>query len=76
MIYEIVLTRMLRLRNYTVSQKRPTFTTYYNFYIHGSIATIFGINVAEKVGNQSVLYFLTTPNYTVSQKTSHLYKLL
>jgi len=43
---------------YTVSQKkRPTFTTCYNFYIHSSIATIFGTNVAEKVGNQTVLYF-------------------
>ena len=47
---------------YTVSQKRPTFTTCYNFYIHSSIATIFGTNVAEKVGNQNVLYFPTTPN--------------
>jgi len=45
-----------------VSKKRPTFTTCYNFYIHSSITTIFGINVAEKVGNQSVLYFPTTPN--------------
>jgi len=47
---------------YTVSQKRPTFTTCYNFYIHSSIATIFGINVAEKVGNQNLFYFPTTPN--------------
>ena len=30
------------------------------FYIHSSIATIFGTNVAEKVGNQNVLYFPTT----------------
>jgi len=38
--------------HYTVSQKkRPTFTTCYNFYIHSSTATIFGTNVAEKVGN-------------------------
>jgi len=37
---------------YTVSQKkRPTFTTCYNFYIHSSIATIFGTDVAEKVCN-------------------------
>ena len=47
---------------YTVSQKRPTFTTCYNFYVDSSIATIFGINVAEKVGNQNMLYFSTTPN--------------
>ena len=43
-------------------KKRPTFTTCYNFYIHSSIATIFGTNVSEKVGNQNVLYFPTTPN--------------
>jgi len=41
-------------------KKRPTFTTCYNFYIHSFIATIFGTNVAEKVGNQSLLYFPTT----------------
>jgi len=45
-----------------VSKKRPTFTTCYNFYIHSSIATIFGTNVAQKVGNQNVLYFPTKPN--------------
>jgi len=44
-------------------KKRPTFTTCYNFYIHSSIATIFGTNVAEKVGNQNVLYFPTSPNW-------------
>jgi len=38
-------------------KKRPTFTTCYNFYIHISIVTIFGTNVAEKVSNQNVLYF-------------------
>jgi len=45
-----------------VSKKRPTSTTCYNFYIHSSIATIFGTNVAEKVGNQNVFCFPTTPN--------------
>jgi len=45
-----------------VSKKRPTFTTCCNFYMHSSIATVFGINVAEKAGNQNVLYFPTTPN--------------
>jgi len=49
--------------NYTVSQKSPTFTTCYNFCIHSSIATIFGTNLAEKVGNPNVLYFPTTPNW-------------
>ena len=38
-------------------KKRPTFTTCYNVYIHSSIATTFGTNVAEKVGNQNVLIF-------------------
>jgi len=36
-------------------KKRPTFTTCCNFYIHSSIATIFGTNVAQKVDNQNVL---------------------
>jgi len=40
-------------------KKSPTSTTCYNFYIHSSIAPIFGTNVAEKVGNQNVLYFPT-----------------
>jgi len=47
--------------NYTLSQKRPTFTTCCYFYVHSSIATIFGTNVAEKAGNQNVLYFPTSP---------------
>ena len=42
-----------RLCLYNVSRKRPTFTTCYNCYIHSSIATIFGTNVADKVGNLS-----------------------
>jgi len=49
-------------KNYTVSQKRPTFTTCYNFYINSSAATIFDTNVADKVGNQNILYFPTSPN--------------
>jgi len=44
--------------NYTVSQKNvPPLTCY--LYIHGSITTVFGTNVAEKVCNQKVLYFPT-----------------
>ena len=42
-------------------KKRPTLTCY-NLYIHGSIATIFGKNDAEKVGNQNILYFPTSAN--------------
>jgi len=38
-----------KLRVYTLClKKRPTFTTCCYFYIHSSIATIFGTNVAEK----------------------------
>jgi len=36
--------------------------TCYNLYIHNSITTIFGKNIAEKVGNQNILYFPTSPN--------------
>jgi len=44
-------------------KKRPTyFTTCYNFYTHSSIETIYGINVAEKAGNQNLFYSPTTPN--------------
>ena len=49
-----------------VSQKYVPPLTCYNLYIHGSIATIFGTNVAKKVANQRVLYFPTSPNYSAS----------
>jgi len=42
-----------------VSKNVPP-STCHNFYIHSSIVTIFGINVAEKVANQNVLYFPTS----------------
>jgi len=44
-----------------VSKNVPLLTCY-NLYIHGSNATIFGKNVAEKVGNRNALYFSTSPN--------------
>jgi len=44
-----------------VSKNIPPLTCY-NLYIHSSIATIFGTNVAEKVGNQNILYFPTSVN--------------
>jgi len=51
------------LKIYTLClKKRPIFKTCYNFYTHRSIATIFGTDVAENVGNQNILYFPTTPN--------------
>ena len=47
-----------------VSKNVPPLTlTCYNLYIHGLTATIFGKNVAEKVDNQNVLYFPTSPKY-------------
>jgi len=57
-----ILAALLHDTLHRVSKKRPTFTTCYNFYIHSSIATIFGTNVAETVGNQNVLYFPTSHN--------------
>ena len=48
---------------YTVSRKDVPPFTCYNLDIHGSVATISSKNVAEKVGNQNVLYFPTSPNY-------------
>jgi len=39
---------------YTVSQKTPHLYNLLQFYIHSSIATIFGTNLAEKVGNQNL----------------------
>jgi len=34
----------------------------HNLYIHGSITTIFGKNVAANVGNHNMLYFRTSSN--------------
>jgi len=47
---------------YTVSQKNVPPLTCNNLYVHSSIATIFSKNVADKVGNQNMLYFPTSPN--------------
>jgi len=52
---------MLNVKLNTTQKNVPPLTCY-DLYTHGSIATIFGINVAEKVGNQNVLYFPTSPN--------------
>jgi len=45
----------------TVSQKHPTFDLL-NLDIHDLIMIIFGTSVTEKVSNQNVLYFPTSPN--------------
>ena len=39
-----------------------TALTCYNFDVHQPILTIFGWNVAKKVGSQPVLYFPTSAN--------------
>jgi len=60
-VFRTMLNRTQGITLYTVSKNVPPLTCY-NLYIHGSTATIFGINVAEKVGNQNVPYFPTSPN--------------
>jgi len=61
--------------NYTVSKNVPPLTCY-NIYIHGSIATMFGTNVAEKVGNQKTLFshltYLMLLHYLGKQETRKL----
>ena len=42
--------------------KNDTALACYNFDEHQTILTIFGRNVAKKVSNQMVLYFLTSRN--------------
>jgi len=54
--------RLLFNKIYTVSQKNVPPLTCYNLGTHGSIVTIFGTNVAEKVCNQNLLYYPTSPN--------------
>ena len=43
-------------------KKTSHLLTYYNLDIHSSITIIFGTSVAEKIGNQNVLYFPTSPD--------------
>jgi len=47
---------------YGVGQKNQTTLKRYNFDVHERILTIFGRNVSEKVRNQMMLYFPTSPN--------------
>jgi len=53
--------RCPRIIIHCVSKNVPPLTCY-NLDIHGSITTIFGTSVTEKVGNQKVLYFPTSHN--------------
>jgi len=46
-----------------VSKNVPPLTCY-NRYIHGSIATIFGTNVAEKYTIKMYMYFIFPPYLT------------
>ena len=53
------------LRVSTLCLKNVPPLTSYNLYIRGSIETIFGINVAEEVGNRNVdPYFIFQPHLT------------
>ena len=45
-----------------MSQKNVPPLPCYNLDIHGLITIIFGISVTEKIGNQNVLYFPTSPD--------------
>jgi len=54
-----VLAALLRSTLHCVSKNVPPFTCY-KLDIHSSI--IFGTRTTEKVGNQNVLYFPTSPN--------------
>ena len=46
-------------------EKNVPHLTCYNLDVHGSIATIFGRSVTEKVSNQNVLYFANAPNLCI-----------
>ena len=48
--------------SYTVSQKNVPPLICYNLDVHDSITKFFGTSVKEKVGNQNVVYFRTSPN--------------
>ena len=61
MLVQVIAAQLTFVEIHTL--KNVSHLTCYNLYIHGSIATIFGTNVAEKVGNQNVLYFPTSLNY-------------
>jgi len=47
---------------YTLSQKNVPPLTCYNLDMHCSVTIIFGTSVTEKVGNQNILNFPTSPN--------------
>ena len=59
----VVTVMTVQENNYLVSQKNVQALTCYNLYVHGWIVAIFGTNVAEKIGNQNILYFPTSPNW-------------
>jgi len=53
---------LLLLSIHRVSKKNVPPLQLAIIFTYSSIATIFGTNVAQKVGNQNILYFPTTPN--------------
>jgi len=52
----------MRGQKVTPKLKNVTVLSHYNSNTHESILIIFNINVAEKMHNQKVLYFPTSPN--------------
>jgi len=52
---------------YTVSQKCHYFVSRYLWHIYESILIMFGRYVTEKVGNQKILYFPTSPMHYVAK---------
>jgi len=57
-----IISAMLPSDVHHVSKNIPPLTCYNLLNIHGSITIMFGTSVTEKVGNQNVLHFLTSPN--------------
>jgi len=52
---------VLQTKRNTLSQKNATTSCHHNFNMCESILIIIGRNIAEKVGNQTMLYFPTSP---------------
>jgi len=81
LFFSVVDLALLELHH--IFKKCSTFTACYNFYIHSSIATIFGTNVAEKVsalpgetGNPEIASFhLNAACFFTNKNTRHSLKI-
>ena len=56
------MTDVVSLTLQTLCLKNETHSACYNFDIYKSVLKIIGSNVAERVGNQIMLYFSVSPN--------------